>query len=229
MKVRTVVFLLIILTLPVVQPLSAQFSIGVNAGVTRMKFSGDAVSSLGYFEPDPGFSSALRVDYRISDAIALSLQPGYNLLRSRYLVMNDSATRAVDSTNLSLHSFSIPLQVIVWSESGRFFILAGMQFDYNLSLKGEPLISSFATGDVYEIKDYSLYAQFGAGFIVPLGKPYLSFELRYSQGILDLTEPLIHQDSFLPRTKLTNISFIVGLQWPLGKYSERYSFKKKSK
>lgn len=227
MKVRTIVFLLIVLTLPLVQPLEAQFSLGVNAGVNRMKFSGDAAAGLGYFVPGIGFSSALRVDYRISDAIALSLQPGYSQLRSSYFVMNDSATLAVDSTDLRLNSFSLPLHVIVWSENGRFFVLAGMQFDYTLSLKGQTLVSPYS--DAYDVRDYNLYAQFGAGFIVPLGKPYLSFEFRYSQGLLDLSDPLVHQDSFLPRTKLTNINVIVGLQWPLGKYSDRYPVKKKKR
>ena len=227
MKVRTVVFLLIILTLPVVQPLSAQFSLGVNAGVTRMKFSGDAAAGLGYFEPNPGFSTAFRVDYRISDAVALSLQPGYSQLRSSYFVMNDSATRTIDSTDLSLNSFSLPLHMIIWSENGRFYALAGMQLDYTLSLKGKALVSPYSTS--YEVRDYHIYAQFGAGFIVPIGKPYLNFEIRYSQGLLDLSEPLVHQDSFLPRTKLTNISILIGLQYPLGKYSERYPVKRKNK
>ncbi|MCJ7716361.1 MAG: PorT family protein [Anaerolineales bacterium] len=225
MKVRTIPFLLMILALSIAQPLEAQFSIGVNAGVARMKFSGDAVKGLGYFVPDLGFSTAFRVDYRISDAVAISFQPGYSQLRSSYFVMNDSATRAIDSTDLRMNSFSLPLQVIAWSENGRFFVLAGMQFDYTLSFKSETLVSPYS--DSYDVRDFNLYAQFGAGFIVPLGKPYLSFELRYSQGILDLTNPLVHQDSFLPRTKITNISFIVGIQWPLGKYLERYPVKKK--
>ena len=227
MQGRTIVFFLIILTTAVIQPLEAQFSIGVNAGVTRMKFSGDPVQGLGYFVPDPGFSSALRLDYRISDAVALSLQPGFSQMRSSYFVMNDSATQAIDSTNLRLNSFSLPLHVIAWSENGRFFVLAGMQFDYTLSFKSETLVSPHSTG--YEVRDYNIYAQFGAGFMIPLGKPYLSFEIRYSQGLLDLTDPLVHQDSFLPRTKLTNIGFIVGLQFPLGKYSDRYPVKRKNK
>ena len=206
MQNRIVIIILIVLTMPIVQPLDAQFSLGVNAGVTRMKFSGDATTGLGYFVPDPGFSTALRVDYRISDAVALSFQPGFSQLRSSYFVMNDSATRAIDSTDLRLNSFSLPLHVIAWSENGRFFVLAGMQFDYTLSFKGKALKSPYSPGSSYEVNDYNLYAQFGAGFIVPLGKPYLSFELRYSQGILDLTDPLVHQDSFIPRTKLTNIN-----------------------
>jgi hypothetical protein len=117
--------------------------------------------------------------------------------------------------------------VIVWSESGRFYALAGMQFDYTLSLKGETLLTPF-TSD-YDVKNLNLYAQFGAGFILSLGKPYLQVELRYSQGIFDLKDPIFHQDSFLPRTKLTNLSFVVGVQFPLGAYAEKYPLKKKNK
>lgn len=227
MKARNLIFFFCILTLPFIQPVEAQFSIGVNAGVARMKFSGDPARGIGYFSPETGFSSALRVDYRFTDAIALSFQPGYSLLRSSYKIKNDSGTQVIDSTLLNLNSISLPLHLIVWSENGRFYALAGMQLDYNLSLNGKAVLSPFSTG--YEIRDLYFYAQFGAGFIVPIGKPYLNFEIRYSQGILDLTNPLFHKDSFLPRTKLTNIGILVGLQWPLGRYSERYTVKRKSK
>jgi len=232
MQVRTIVFLLIVLTLPVVQPLEAQFSLGINAGVTRMKFSGDPAAGLGFFEPDPGFSAALRLDYRISDVVAISLQPGFSSLRSRYKVMNDSGTAAVDSTIMTLNSLSLPLHAVIWSENGRFFVLAGFQLDYTLSFEGKTLISplsSLSSSSNYDVRDYNLYAQFGAGFIVPLGLPYLSFEFRYSQGLLDFNDPLIHQDSYLPRTKLTNIYFVVGLQVPLGTYSEKYKVKRKNR
>jgi hypothetical protein len=226
MQVRTVFYFLIALSVFVIQPADAQFSVGINAGVNRLKLSGDPARGVARFQPDPGFSTALRVDYRFSDAIALSFQPGFSQLRSKYQIMNDSGTSLLDSTLLRLNSFSLPLQVVAWSQNGRFFVTAGMQFDYTLSLKGETVASTLS--DQYEARDFYLYAQFGAGFIVPLGKPYLSFELRYSQGILDLTNPLIHQDSFLPRTKITNIGLIVGIQLPLGKYSEQYPVKKKS-
>jgi hypothetical protein len=222
--------ILIILTVPIVQPSKAQFSLGLNAGVTRMKFSGDPVNGYGFFNPAPGMSSAFRMDYRFSDAASISLQPGYSVLRSKYKVMNDSGTAAVDSTILTMKSFSLPLHVVVWSENGRFYALAGMQLDYTLSFNGEPPVTPYFsnyTSTSYEVKDYHLYFQFGAGFIVHLGKPYLSFEFRYSQGLQDITNALIHKDSFLPRTKLTNTYFIVGLQLPLGTYSEKYKVKRK--
>ena len=232
MQGRIIVFLLSFLLISIVQSLEAQFSLGVNAGVTRMKFSGDPAAGLGFFEPDPGFSAALRLDYRISDVVAISLQPGFSSLRSRYKVMNDSGTAAVDSTLLTMNSLSLPLHAVIWSENGRFFVLAGLQLDYTLSFEGKTLLSPYSSSpsnSTYDVRDYNLYAQFGAGFIVPLGKPYLSFELRYSQGLLDLKDPLVHQDSYLPRTKLTNTYFVVGLQVPLGTYSEKYQVKRKNR
>jgi len=225
MQVRTVALILIAFAAIAVQPLDAQFSVGINAGLHRMKFSGDPARGVGHFQPDPGFSTAVRVDYRISDEIALGLHPGFSQLRSRYQIMNDSGTSLIDSTLLRLNAFSLPLQVIVWSQNGRFFVTAGVQLDHTLGLTGETVTSTLS--DQYEVRDFYLSAQFGAGFIVPLGKPYLSFEFRYSQGILDLTNPLVHQDSFLPRTKITNIGLIAGIQLPLGNYSEQYPVKKK--
>jgi len=232
MQGRTIVFLLTILLISLVQPVEAQFSLGVNAGVTRMKFSGDPAAGFGQFVPDPGLSAALRVDYRISDVLAISLQPGFSSMRSRYQVMNDSGTAVIDSTQLTLNTFSLPLHAVVWSENGRFFALAGLQLDYALSFEGKTFVTPYSlstSSSAYDVRKYNLYVQFGAGFIVPLGKPYLSFELRYSQGVLDLTDELVHTDSYLPRTKLTNVSFVVGLQVPLGSYSEKYQVKRKTR
>jgi hypothetical protein len=226
-----IVFLFFILALSTISAsVEAQFSIGANAGVTRLKLSGDPVNGSGFFKPAPGVSSSIRLDYRFSEAVSISLQPGYSTLRSKYQVMNDSGTAAIDSTILTLKTFSLPLHALVWSENGRFYVLAGMQWDYTLSFNGETPVSPYSssyTTTSYEVRDHYIYVQFGAGFIVPLGKPYLSFEFRYSQGLQDLTNTLFHHDSFLPRTKLTHTSFIVGLQIPLGSYSEKYKLEKK--
>jgi hypothetical protein len=227
MRGQAFIFFLIILTIPLVQPLEAQFSLGVNAGVTRIKFSGDRQTGFGYFKPGLGLSAALRLDYRFSNAVAISFQPGITNLRTEYEVGSDRGTGLYDSTQLAMNSISLPLHAVVWSRNGRFFVLAGLQLDYTLGIKGRALISPYAYSP--EVRDYNLYMQFGAGFIVPLGKPYLSFDLRYSQGLLDLNSPLIHSATVtaLPRTRLTNLLFIIGLQVPLGTYSEKYQVKQK--
>lgn len=231
MQLRSVNFLLIALLVSILQPSKAQFSLGVNSGVVRTKFSGDPTRWFGKFYPDPGFSAGARLDYRFSDAVALSIQPGINSLNSRYKIMNDSGTAAIDSSKIRMTSFSLPLHAVVWSDNGRFFALAGMQLDYVLRFTRESLLSTYSTTSLSEndVKDLQLYMQFGAGFIIPLGKPYLSFEFRYSQGVFDLGKELVQEDSFVKRTKLTNTGFVVGLQVPLGTYSTKYPVKRKSK
>ena len=169
MQQRTLILILVIALGSLVRPLEAQFSLGVNTGITRMSFSGDPLSGAGRFKPGPGMSSAIRVDYRFSDAFSLSLQPGYSLLRSRYKVMNDSGTAAIDSTILTLKTLSLPIHAIVWSENGRFYVLAGLQLDYTLSFEGKTTISpysSFSSTTSYNTRDYLLSMQFGAGFII---------------------------------------------------------------
>lgn len=229
MRRLAIVFSLISLLLLFTLSSKAQFSIGGNVGLTRTKFNGDVSKGVSRFQPDPGFSASAHMDFRFSEAIGLSVQPGISNLRSRYQVMDDSGTSVIDSLRLTLTSFSMPLHALVWSESGRFYVLAGMQLDYTLGFKSEVLVSPSASTMNYNVRDYNLYLQFGAGFIIPLGKPYLTCELRYSQGILDLTAPPIQQDTYLARTKLTNLSLMVGLQVPLGAYSEKYPVKRKAR
>ena len=223
MRFRFIIFLVAVFSAFFSSPTDAQFSVGINAGVTRMKFSGDPPDGIGFFVPKPGASSGLRLEYRFNDAFALSIQPGISRLRSNYKVMNDSGTAVVDSTQFTLNSFSLPVHAVVWSENGRFYIIAGFEFDYTLDFKGDVLISQ--TSITYEVADYNIYAQFGAGFIIPLGKPFLSFELRYSQGLVNFSDALVHQDSFFPRTKLTNTNFLLGFHLPLGK-SDVYKLRK---
>ena len=80
---------------------------------------------------------------------------------------------------------------------------------------------------LYDVEKYNIYAQFGAGFIIPVGKPFLSFELRYSHGLVDFNQYLVQLGaSNLSRTKLTSMNFVVGLQIPLGS-SDIYLVKKK--
>ncbi len=208
-------------------PQHAQIAIGVNAGITRLKFSGDSPDGIGRFVPQPGLSTSLRFDYRFSDAFAVSIQPGFSIQKSKYEVLNDSGTAAIDSTYFTGNFISVPIHAIVWSKNGRFFVLAGFEFNYTINFKGKPLSVPVIVD--YEVEKFNIYAQFGAGFIIPVGKPFLSFELKYSHGLVDFNQYLVHQGTAnLPRTKLTNISFVVGLQIPLGK-SDLYQVKKKIK
>jgi hypothetical protein len=106
-------------------------------------------------------------------------------------------------------------------------VLAGLEFSYNINFIGEQVVAPTIVD--YDVEKYNIYAQFGAGFIIPVGKPFSSFELRYSHGLVDFNRYLVQQGtSDLPRIKLTNINFVVGLQIPLGS-SDVYQVKKRIK
>ncbi len=221
-------FLIIIVLVLIALPgLNAQVSLGVKAGAARMDFSGDPPNGFGFFSPQTGLFSAFQLDYRFNNGFALSVQPGYELLRSKYSVLNDSGTKVIDSTNFSMHSLSLPVNAVVWSRNGRFYVLTGLVFNYTVDFNGDVVLgTTLNTTPVYEVADFNFYAQFGAGFIIPLGRTFLSFELKYLQGINDLTTPLVNINNVLPRTKLTNINFLLGLHIPLGN-TEIYSVIKK--
>ncbi|MEE9462325.1 MAG: porin family protein [Bacteroidales bacterium] len=196
-------------------PLNAQVSLGVNFGITRTTFSGDQPTN-GSFGPELGPMAGLRFDYRFTQAVALSFQPGIMNQGVKYIKV-DSNNDVTDSLKYKLNTLSFPIHAVIWSENGRFFVSAGLQFDYYVDAKA--VYPDHSVDITSELKGYNIYAQFGGGFILSLGRPYILFELRYSQGLVDLNNPIFHDEGYLPRTKLTGLSFMAGFHLPLGKTS----------
>jgi hypothetical protein len=195
--------------------LDAQVSIGVNAGLNRSSLSGDSPSN-GSFGPILGSMAGLRLDYRINQAVAISLQPGY-INQGANFVKVDSNNRVSDSLQFKLGVLALPIHAVVWSKNGRFFVSAGLEFDYYLTAKAK--YEDGSTDIKSELKSYNIFAQFGGGLMISLGSSYLLFEMRYSQGLIDINNPLVHDKGYLPRTKLTGLYFMAGFNIPLGKES----------
>jgi hypothetical protein len=196
-------------------PLNAQVSLGVNFGINRTTFSGDRPSN-GSFGPGLGPMAGFRFDYRFTQAVALSFQPSIINQVVNYVKV-DSNNDVIDSLKFKLNVLSFPIHAVIWSENGRFFVSAGLQFDYYVNARA--VYPDHSVDIISELKSYNIYAQFGGGFILSLGRPYLLFEFRYSQGLVDLNSPIVHEESYLPRTKLTGLSFMAGFHLPLGKTS----------
>ena len=187
-------------------------SVGIKAGPLRTKLAGDAPSNAS-IAPEIGMKGAVQFDYRFNQAVSLRTQPGLIFQSIKYLYL-DTITDELDSLFLHLNSYSIPLNATIWSENGRFFFSAGFEIDIYSNFKGED-----ASGTVdfkSSIEMINVLMQFGAGFIVSVGKPYLSFELMYSQGFKDLNSSFIHNDYYFPRTKLSWLAFSVGFHLPFG-------------
>ncbi|MCK5766145.1 MAG: hypothetical protein KAH26_09170, partial [Bacteroidales bacterium] len=57
-------------------------------------------------------------------------------------------------------------------------------------------------------------AHFGAGIRIPVGLPRLFVELRYSQGLVNLTDEPIEK-SYVPRVKTSGFKVLAGIEIPL--------------
>jgi len=58
---------------------------------------------------------------------------------------------------------------------------------------------------------------FGAGGLIPIGRPVLTLEARYSQSLTNLNEGVILSSTNLPaRFRSSGFQFLAGMLLPLG-------------
>jgi len=123
-------------------------------------------------------------------------------------------TEPVDSIKVRLNYFSLPLLVKVSSTNGKFYAIGGIEtaflLSHDLSSHGESQEENLS------IVDMNIAVHFGAGIRIPIGLPRLFVELRYTQGLIDLTdEPL--DKSYIPRVKTIGFKVLAGIEIPLSR------------
>jgi hypothetical protein len=106
----------------------------------------------------------------------------------------------------------LPIEIKVISNNQRFYFSSGLEF--SSLLKAETTIESNTEDITDEVNGFNLYMNYGLTYLIPIGKPFLFIEARYSQGLVNMTNTP-DEDSFIPRIKLSGWKFIAGLQIPL--------------
>ena len=127
----------------------------------------------------------------------------------------DSNNKVADSLTYILNSISFPIKAVIWTRNGRFFVTAGLGISYYIN--GRAVNPEESIDISSEIGEFNFCAQFGGGFMISLGRPYLLVELNYAQGLKDLNGPVVHDKGYLPRIKITGLTFVAGFHLPLGK------------
>lgn len=201
-------------------PTNAQASLGAAVGINRLKFSGDSPSN-GSFGPKLGPMAGLSLQYRFTQAVGLRLDAGYLNQRSNFVKV-DSNNKVTDSLTFAFDVLTFPLNVVIWTESGRFFVTAGLGLNYYIDARAE--YPDETNNILSEIEKINYFATLGAGFLISLGRPYILIELRYKQGLRDLTGSVVHEDNYLHKTKTTGLGIAVSIYLPLGK-SDHYQVK----
>lgn len=192
---------------------SAQPYIGVFVGANGGKLSGDAPEK-GSYKSLIGINVGANLDLKLGKSIWLSLQPSYTQEGTRVFYSVKEQEESVDSIHIRLNYFSLPLFLKVTSNNERFYALGGIETGYLL----DSYVSSHDVQQETDVKvsEWNVAVHFGAGYRIPIGLPRLYIELRYTQGLIDLTDEPVNE-SYIPRVKTSGFKLMAGIEIPLKK------------
>lgn len=192
---------------------SGQSYVGVFAGLNSSKLNGDVPKKAKY-KSLMGANAGVYIDLKLSKSIWLSLQPSYSQEGTKISYDVSGKEVPVDSIRIRLNYFSLPLFLKISSTNERFYALAGIE---TAMLLNSSVYSHDIEQDVdLSVVEWNLAMHFGAGIRIPIGFPRLIVELRYSQGLVNLTDEPIDK-SYIPRVKTSGYKLLVGIEIPLNK------------
>ena len=185
--------------------------LGLFGGITSSKLTGDAPDRVKY-KRLIGFQFGTNLDFKLSKSIMLGLQPSFAQEGTRLQFKVKGVKEPVDSIKVRLNYFAVPVVIKVSSTNQRFYAIGGIEGAY---IVGSYLERGGKEEDLKtDISEFNLSVHFGAGIRIPLGFPRLYIEIRYVQGVLNLTDEPIDK-SYIPRIKTNGIKLNLGLEIPL--------------
>jgi hypothetical protein len=193
--------------------LYGQSYIGIFGGLNSSGLFGDAPKNAKY-KSLMGANVGAYIDLNLGKGMFLSFQPSYTQEGTRIFYTLSGVEEPVDSIRIRLNYFSIPLLLKVTSTNKRYYALAGIETGL--------LLDSYASShDIKEdikadVAKWNVAIHFGAGIKIPVGYPRLFVELRYAQGLINLTDEPI-EESYVPRVKTAGFKVLVGIEIPLKK------------
>jgi hypothetical protein len=111
---------------------------------------------------------------------------------------------------------AIPVVLRIYTGSGRTFVTGGLDIAFlsRATLSGRGLEEDAAS----YFKDTDVAALFGFGMIFPIGKPRISVELRYFQGLVNLSnDDGVPAGVDLPdRFRSSGLQLMAGFNLPIG-------------
>ena len=189
-------------------------SVGAMLGASRCSISGDAPVNTSY-GAGMGLIAGVQGEISLSEDIALSLQPKFEQRRTKLTSADSEEEDDERSLDLDLDYVSIPLVVKFQAAGGRTYFAGGVDVGF--------LSSASLTGEGVDEDVTSLFhkvdvgALIGFGVVFPIGTPRLTTELRYVQGLVNLSggeQGLINE---LPdRFHSNGVQLMAGILFPLG-------------
>jgi hypothetical protein len=183
MRLRPSTIAVLLLFLSTMAPGQGRIFIGATGGLSRMSLSGDAPDGASYTSIT-GFSAGLIGEYALTDDIRLSFQPSY-VRRGTGVAFDVGSHDPRDSLEILLNYFSVPVMARFVSPQRAWFVNGGLECAFLLNAS----LSDVNAGGSVDVKnfvnDLDLMMIFGVGGMVKIAPAFLTFELRYTQSLLN--------------------------------------------
>jgi hypothetical protein len=190
----------------------SQPDVGLYVGLSNSKLVGDG-PSLGSFKYTRGFIGSAHIDFKLSESVRFSLQPGFKTGGAKVAFADTISQETRDSLKINLLTFSLPLMLKVTSFNEKVYFAGGFSVDFPVSAKVDNGVEKIDIST--EINKINVNALFALGYRIPVHSTVAYIELRYLQGLVNLSNRLNEEDAYLPRVKTSAIQLLFGWQFPI--------------
>ena len=212
-----VLFFGTLISLFLITNVTAQPEVGVLFGPNNSKLTGDGPPN-GSYKYLLGYVFSLQTDFRLAENVKLSFQPGIRVGGAKVAFKDLDLEEYRDSLTIRTTSLIFPLFVKINSKSDRLYFFGGFSLDFPIRIRADNGVNKIDISD--EINKMNLNAYFGIGYAIPLRTSRVFIELRYFQGLVNLSNQKDEDEAYLPRVKTSGMNLVLGWQLPLRK--ERY-------
>jgi hypothetical protein len=191
-------------------------AVGAILGLNRAGISGDAPPDAEY-NSKTGLMAGVQAEIGLTQEISLSLQPMYVMRGAGLTVADSTANSGERDLELALEYVAVPVVVKIATASGRTYVTGGVDVAF---LSGATLTDGDLDKDVKTaLCDMDLGALLGFGVVFPLGRPRLTVEARYVQGLVNLGGDAegAATPNLPDRFRSTGLQLTAGILIPLGR------------
>ena len=207
-------FPLVFLLLTLSVKLEAQFSVGLLGNLSSSSLSGNAPPSTEYTSLI-GLGGGLMIDYKATDVVTISIQPMFIPKGTTVSYDLPSYEEQRDSANIRFNYYTLPIMVKVVA-SKVVYVTGGFELDFLQNAKSE-LINIDGENDISDmIKSFDVSVNFGVGFTFDVSPINLFFEIRFSQGLMNVSEISSDEFAIPPEFKNSATQLLFGIMYPFG-------------
>ncbi len=192
-----------------------EWRLGLQGGANSSGLSGDTPSGISLGKQS-GVAAGLIGEFLLTEDVWLSIQPMYLQRGTTSEIAVSGQEDGIEGPSISLDYVAVPILVRIVSGNQWTYVVGGLNPAFLLDAQQ---LDGGATEDVMsDLNGFDLSADIGFGLMVPLGRPTLSFEIRYEQSILNLADSGgAEENELLPlRFRSSGFLFMAGLLMPLG-------------